>query len=451
MNQKLVDTVVHAVLYEGYILYPYRASARKNRQRFTFGRVYPEPYSLAENGAEPCSMQTQCLLESAPSAHLEITVRFLQPMERDIGALAAPLRKLPAPDYPDFFHVVPELEIEGRLYATWQEAVERTVRLPVETLAALHDSGPRKIPFSFPASRTLEPILDHREHIAGVIVRRLETVEGIVELAAEPVNAAVFKITVRIVNRTPVPAALLGDPNEIVMRTFASTHTILHARQGEFLSLIDPPATYAQVVETCRNLGTWPILVGDEEKKERDTMISSPIILYDYPKIAPESPGDLFDSGEIDEILTLRIMTMTDDEKREMRAVDEQARRILERTEALPGEDLLKMHGVMRGAAATLDESFFNPAARVESVTINGIALRQGDLVRVRPKSRADAIDMALAGKIAMIESIEQDAEDKTHLALVLEDDPGRDLGLLRQPGHRFFYGTDEVEPLEGE
>ena len=70
MNQKLIDTIVHAVLYEGYILYPYRASAKKNRQRFTFGRVYPEAYSIAENNMEPCSMQTQCLIEGPTSAKL---------------------------------------------------------------------------------------------------------------------------------------------------------------------------------------------------------------------------------------------------------------------------------------------------------------------------------------------------------------------------------------------
>ncbi|MCE0522600.1 MAG: hypothetical protein LV480_06790 [Methylacidiphilales bacterium] len=449
MNQKLVDQVVHAVLYEGYILYPYRASAKKNRQRFTFGRVYPASYSIAENGMEPCSMQTQCLVEGAESAALEVIVRFLHPMARDIGALAAPLRELPVPDNPDFFHVVPELEIEGSLYPSWLEAVERTIRVPVESLSALRDQTDRKIPFSFPASRKIEPIFDRRQ-IAGVIVRRQEEVEGLVELTAEPVDATVGKVTVRIVNRTAVPPGLLNDSNEIIMRTFASTHTILHARDGEFLSLIDPPAAYARASEACRNVGTWPILVGDEQKKERDTMVSSPIILYDYPTIAPESAGDLFDSGEIDEILTLRIMTMTDEEKREMRGVDEQARRILDRTEALPGESLLKMHGTMRGANA-LDEAFFNPATRLKTISINGISLREGDRVRVRPKTRADAMDMALAGKIALIESIEQDAENKTHLALVLEDDPGRDLGMLRQPGHRFFYGTDEVEPLEGE
>ena len=449
MNQKQIDTVVHAVLYEGYILYPYRASAKKNRQRFTFGRVYPEAFSKAEKGAEPCLMQTQCLVEAPGTSTVDITARFLQPTERDIGALAAPLRKLPPADNPDFFHVVPHLEIEGRLYQSWQEAVERTVGAPRIALSDLC-TQPQVIPFSLLATRTIEPILDHREHIAGVIVRRQDAIEGLVEVSAVPVGILAFKITVRILNRSLVPVADLRDNDEIIMRTFASTHTILHAEGGEFISLIDPPDAYSRVAGTCCNIGTWPILVGDEKKKERDAMISSPIILYDYPKIAPESPGDLFDAGEIDEILTLRIMAMTDEEKREMRSVDAQARRILVRTEAMPNEQLLKMHGVMRGAN-TMDEAFFNPATRLQTVSINGISVKEGDLVRVRPKSRADAMDMAISGKIAVIESIEQDAENKTHLALVLEDDPGRDLGMLRQPGHRFFYGTDEVEPLEGE
>jgi hypothetical protein len=112
---------------------------------------------------------------------------------------------------------------------------------------------------------------------------------------------------------------------------------------------------------------------------------------------------------------------------------------------------LLKLHGVMRSSRELDEEAFFNPGNRPETVSINGISLKKGDLVRVRPKSRADIMDIAVAGKIAIIESIEQDAENKMHLALVLEDDPGRDLGMARQPGHRFFYSTDEVEPLEGE
>ena len=179
----------------------------------------------------------------------------------------------------------------------------------------------------------------------------------------------------------------------------------------------------------------------------RDAMVSSPIILYDYPKIAPESPGDLFDAAEIDEILTLRILAMTDHEKREMRNVDEHARRILERTETLPEEQFLKMHGAVRNLQP-VDEDFFNPGNRIETVSVGGVPLRAGSRVRIRPRAHADVIDLALAGKIAVVEAIECDAENRIQLALVLDEDPGKDLGMMRQPGHRFFYGTDEIEPI---
>jgi hypothetical protein len=197
----------------------------------------------------------------------------------------------------------------------------------------------------------------------------------------------------------------------------------------------------------CKNEGTWPVLVGDEESGDRSTMLSSPIILYDYPKIAPESPGELFDGTEIDEILTLRVMTMTDAEKEEMRQTDERARQILERTESLPEERLLKMHGVVR-ELRSFDDDFFRNDRRLEVVEVNGVQLRAGDRVKIQPKSRADIMDIALQGKTAMIEAIEEDAEKRIHVALVLDDDPGKDLGFMRQPGHRFFYTLDEVEPL---
>jgi hydrogenase maturation protease len=86
-------------------------------------------------------------------------------------------------------------------------------------------------------------------------------------------------------------------------------------------------------------------------------MLSSPIILYDYPQIAPESPGSLFDGTEIDEILSLRILTMTDEEKREMRQSDEYARQILERTESMPQEQFMKLHGAMRGLRPLIKEA----------------------------------------------------------------------------------------------
>jgi len=440
VNTSLLDKVVDAVLYEGHILYPYRPSSKKNRQRFTFGRVYPQDYSIAQEGAEPFVMQTECLTRSLTKpCTLEVSVRFLHPMAREIGLPFTPQ-----------FEVVPELRVDGHFFQTWQEAVEREIKPPP---MPLHASTPSRLnfPFGFPASQELGPIHDQQDCVAGMIRRRQNALEGAVEIEATPVNGQVFRITVRILNQTPMQGTEWNHQDAVLMRTFASTHAILHALGAEFLSMTDPPADYQLAVAGCKNLGTWPVLVGDGEKGERDTMLSSPIILSDYPQIAPESPGNLFDGTEMDEMLTLRILTMTGEEKQEMRQADEFGRRLLERTEGLDKDHLLKMHGVLRGMRS-FDEEVFGTNTRLEGVAVGEIYLRAGDRVRIRPRVRADVMDLALQGKTGVIESVEQDAEERIHLALVLQEDPGMDLGLMRQPGHRFFYGLDEIEPLrEGE
>lgn len=447
MNRALIDKVVNAVLYEGYILYPYRPSSKKNQVgRFTFGRVYPEVYAAAQGGREPYAMQTEFLVrDESKDAVAHVSVRFLHPLARDVGKMPQPIADLPNEGEPAF-EVVPRLQVDDRLYQTWLEAVEREVIVPPFTL---NEARHLDHPFNFRATRALEPIRGSDRAIAAVIVRRQAAVEGIVAIDLESIEQNAVKIRVRILNQTAVPNELLENQEAVTLRTFASTHTILHVEGGECISLLDPDGQYLEAVKACKQLGTWPVLVGDEEKGERNAMLSSPIILYDYPKIAAESPGDLFDGAEIDEILTLRIQTMTDDEKAEMRQVDEQARRILERTENLAAADLLKLHGVMRATPAPLtNEEFFNPNKVLAEVTVGGVALKAGDRVRIHPKKRADVMDIALNGKIALIESVMQDVNDEVHFALVLEDDPGRDLGMLRQPGHRFFYGADEVEAV---
>lgn len=429
----LVDKVADAVLYEGYILYPYRASSRKNRERFTFGRVYPQDYSASQNGAEPFVMQTQCLARRiGKGAAFGGRVRFLHAMAREVCA----------PDDPT--HVLPELRVGRRTLQTWHEAVEREIALPDFPLDAKAQGG---VPFSFPGSEITETLNDGEGRIAGFLRRRQRTLDGEIEIAVEPFDSRVTKVTVRIVNHTPLSDPELHDSNTVLLSTFASAHTILRAYGAEFLSLTNPPPEYALATTMCENAGTWPVLVGNEEAHDCDTMLSSPIILYDYPQIAPESPGDLCDSAEIDEILTLRVMTMTDSEKEEMRGVDAFARRILERTESLREDDLLKMHGTLREVSFPGGD-FFQENARLDTAVVDGIQLRAGDRVRIRPRNRADAMDMMLAGKIGLIEAIEQDAEGRVHLALVIEEDPGRDLGMMRQPGHRFFYTAEEVEPL---
>ncbi len=84
----------------------------------------------------------------------------------------------------------------------------------------------------------------------------------------------------------------------------------------------------------------------------------------------------------------------------------------------------------------------------VESVRVFGVELRKGDRVRLWPQKTADIMDLALQGQVAIIEAIEQDLDDQIQLAVVLDDDPGKDLGMLRQPGHRFFFSPEEVEPV---
>jgi hypothetical protein len=447
MNSLEVDKIVNALLYEGYILYPYRASSRKNRQRFTFGRVYPREYSVAQGDAEPFVMQTECLLRRRGEIPvLEVGVRFLHAMAREVGSLSKPLSGYPGFMGSELFQAVPELRIDNKLYQTWQEAVERDVQLPPQALD-VPDTRSLTVPFAFPASLVLEAIRDRQDQTVGIIRRRQEPLEGTCEVTAKPLDSGVTRITVRIANETPLERTEVDDQEAVLMRTFASTHTILRVRHGEFLSSMDPPDAYREAAAACTNIGTWPVLVGEKEDAEVDTMLSSPIILYDHPQIAPESPGELFDGTEIDEILTLRVLTMTDEEKWEMSQIDEQARKILERTESLPEAEFNKMHGAMRDVSS-MDEDFFNPKTRLNHVTVDGIELKSGDRVRIRPQGRADVMDIALNGKAAVIESIEQDAESRIYLALVVDEDPGKDLGFLRQPGHRFFYGLNEVEPL---
>ena len=345
MNLELVEKIADAVLYEGYMLYPYRASSVKNRQRFNWGALAPESYSLAQKGTEAFEMQIECLLQGDENTTFDVRVRFLHLVSREIGKLENPIDELPTDGEPDF-QFVPNLDVNGHLYQTWQEAIEREVDMPTLDLNQVSETKQ----FSFPTTRTIEPLRDENEKIVGVIVRKQQEILGIIESHINKIeNQPVYKLTVRVKNQTAFENAETKTREEALLHSTVSTHTILSAKNGEFVSLLEPPDELSEAVAACENIKTYPVLAGTEG--ETDCMLSSPIILYDYPQIAAESAGDLFDGAEIDEILTLRIMTLTDDEKREMRGLDERARKMLERTENMPDEQLLKMHGAMKGAA----------------------------------------------------------------------------------------------------
>ena len=353
MNLEVVEQIAKAVLYEGYMLYPYRPSSVKNQQRWNFGVLCPQSYSEAQKGSEAWTMQTECLVEGSTMTCLEVRVRFLQLVSRTVGRLTMPMNELLPGELPEFV-LLDKLAVNGRIYQPWQEVVEREVTLPVYNLGAL---GYRLVPdaFIFPAEKQLEYLRDNSGQIVGVIVRERKPLSGAIEIMGEQVADGLLKIGVRIRNTTPFEVTQETSRDDALLSSMASTHTVLGVQDGRFVSLLAPPDAFRELAAGCRNVGTWPVLVGEEG--QCDTLLSSPIILYDYPKIAPESAGDLFDGTEIDEILSLRIMTLTDDEKREMRQSDERARAMLERTETMPVEQLMKLHGVLRGLRPLKEET----------------------------------------------------------------------------------------------
>ncbi len=290
-----VEQIADAVLYEGYILYPYRASALKNGQRWNFGVLYPPAYAAAQSGSDASSVHCECLVRGGD---LSVTVRFLQFVSG------------------------------GR---SWQEAMTRDVEV--------HAPGVHQFVF------------DKQETEEDGVLRRQERVEGSIDVGMHTVRDGWSRVTVRISNTGAFEnaqnySASWTAREAALSRSMVSTHAILRVTGGEFASLLDPPENLRDLAAECTNSGLWPVLAG--EASPPDTMLASPIILYDYPQIAPQSAGALFDGTEIDEILSLRILTLTDDEKRQMRETDPQARELLERTEALDPEQWLQLHGVMR-------------------------------------------------------------------------------------------------------
>jgi hypothetical protein len=293
MNFAPVEKIAAAILYEGYILYPYRPTAIKNRQRWNFGTLYPRVYAQAQRPEEPYRLVAECLVAEDGEATLDVRLRFLQLVRQPHAPALA-----------------------------WDEAVERTSEHTGLLLSDLITS---------PLSLQLQMDADLQVDLS-ITVQMLE-------------NGAA-KLRLEVQNASHLPSGAGATREEALPLSFVSAHLLLGIAQGQFVSLLDPGETYRESAAACSNLGVFPVLAGEEP--ERSIMLCSPIILYDYPKIAPESEGDFFDGTEMDEMLTLRVLTLTDAEKQEMQNGDPRARRILERTEALTSDALLKAHGVIR-------------------------------------------------------------------------------------------------------
>ena len=331
-----VKEIANAVLYEGYLLYPYRQSAIKNRTRWTFGAVYPREYSDASGGVEPWTMHTECLVAGrADDIVLDISVRFLHLLVRTV-VQSDPVQDDSVETHTNDWGLASRFANEPL-----QEGVEREVSALDVSLQNLL-SHPQRIAIEFPATRMVE---HPTQAEMPEVIREQQALAGAFILTAELVGTNLFKLSIEIENTTSGTSAMTSRRDTILLQSFVSTHTILYVRQGAFISLLEPPEELQAIAKECRNIRTWPVLVGNGG--ERNVMLSSPIILYDYPQIAPESPGPLYHGAEIDEILSLRILTLTDEEKEQMRQ-DEHTREILERTEALTPEQFMRMHGTIR-------------------------------------------------------------------------------------------------------
>jgi hypothetical protein len=326
-----VKKIAEAVLYEGYVLWPYRKSTLKNQQRWTFGGVYPRAYSEARDEDDPWLMQTQCLVSGEGESTIEVKVRFLHVTERRVSRRVG-----------ETLEFVEELRVGEELYLPWDEATEREITAGRLKLSELVET-PGRVGIDIPGGSSEEALESPTGEVSGALVRSWRALCGTVEVEAEALREGIFRITVRITNTTPWE----GEDRESTLRqTFVSTHTALEIEEGEFVSMTDPPEELRELVDGCENKKTWPVLIGEEG--DRNMLLSSPIILYDYPQIAPESPGDTFDGGEIDQLLILNILTLTDEEKAEMRASDPRAREILDRCESLSQEQLMNLHGAIR-------------------------------------------------------------------------------------------------------
>jgi hypothetical protein len=368
---------------------------------------------------------------------VSIVVRFLQlqhrGVEKDMGG--------------GRFEPVDELESGTQSWLRWDEAVEREVAFgPLDIESAFS----QKLPIEIDAGTDIE-IVD-----GGRLVRTRRALHARLEITAERDDGLV-RLTLTVRNT----AAPVDDKEDAIAVSLIGTHLVAEIMGGDFVSLLEPPASADNAVARCRHHRCFPVLAGPPG--DSALMLVSPIILYDHPEIAEQSNGALYDSTEIDEILTLRVMTMTDEEKAAARATDPLAAQIIERCDSMSPEAMLSLHGVLRNPHAVDDSAGLIPeipegvdwwdpladnavAPDVDAVLVNGVPVSRGSRVRLHPSRRADAQDLFFADKIARVTSVHETVDGDQHVGVVIEDDPAAD--LHEWYGRYLYFAPDEVEPL---
>lgn len=429
--------VADAVLYEGYVLFPYRASAVKNRYRWQWGVVVP-PADVARVGE---SDGTGCDVLVRGGGRVRVVVRFLRLRHRQVHDADG--------------HPVDRLDRGGTPVLTWDEGEQ------VELVA-----GPYAVDDLVDDVEVIErtcPRAHEREDLAGGGRVERTTLPVDVRLCIEGhgCEPGVTRLRLEVHNISDGPGVTRDRPT-VLRRAMVGVHLLVVAEDGaRFGSLVDPPAWAVPHVEDCARDGLHPVVVGPRGQPPT-VVLASPIILADHPEVAPESPGPSFDLTEVDELLALAVMGLTDEDKREARATDPRAAELVDRTDTLPPEVMRRLHGRLQSEPSLADRSPVDDhvsdevaellgigEAPTERIRVGGHQLELGSRVRLHPRRRADAHDMFVDGRVATVERIVTTVEGQTLLGVTLVDDPAAE--LHRGYGRFQYFDVTEVAPLAGE
>lgn len=445
--------VADLVCYEGYILYPYHAADGKNRggTRFQWGVLVPPSWGQVDP-SERSSLRSELVVDPGSGPLAAVRVRFLQLQRRTVEVADA--------DAPGGFRATATLEVGSRRWVEWDEAVEREVDLGIVPVLPLARAS-RQVAFDFPAVGEVEVVTDPRGggRAAGRVIRTIESVSGVARIAARWADGPgiLVKLTIEVDNTTSwSPEG--ASREDAMLRSLISVHALATVHDAAFCSALDPPEGAESAVAGCQSVGSYPVLLGPAGAT--DLMLAAPIILYDYPAIAPESEGDFHDACEIDELLALRVLTLTDDEKAEARATDPRARAIIDRCDNMAGDSWGKLHGALREVrmgeadadpepplgADPVADSAFDPWT--DTVDVRGAVVGKGSRVRLQPSLQADLHDMFLGGREATVAGVFHDVDGGVHVAVTVDQDPAAE--MYEAQGRFYYFHPDEVEPIEG-
>ena len=417
------------------------------------------PDAARRGGAGPSessAQHTEVLVDGR--GDLTVTVRFLQLQHRTVERRTG-----------QRFHPVDRLDVGDATYTAFDEAV------PCEPPVPVGDERDEVV-LVVEGGREVEHLSEPDGNVLGRLVRFREPLRlGVTTHVERPDSPyGVRVLSVRVDNRTPPPGpdsrtgrgparpAWLG-------RALIADHLLLRVDGGRFLSLTDPPEWARPLTEARTHDGLFPVLgPGNDDS----VMLASPIILYDHAELAPESETAFFDALEIDELLSLRTMTLSDDEKREMRGTDPRTAAMLGEVDAMPRR-ICGTASTERCATSTacpaagstrhsplelppLETPWWDPGSDAsvdperDTVQVGEVQVARGTRVILRPGvRRADAYDLFLAGRTATVAAVLFDVDQGTRLAVTVDDDPGSD--LKESHGRFLYFAPDEVEPLAGD